>query len=601
MAETIEDTKVYYPETIPDVELPEQVSYAQVIDAPQSVSELNTVDGQKLEAIDYNAGNPTWINDVINARIDTAQKNILADWNFGDTDYAGGVYAGDISWNSTTGAITGGSGVVINRAGIIGASGGVTTFAIDATTGDATFSGDITASTVTGGTITGATITGGTIRTASSGARVQLLSSTNTLQILDSSGVVRAESYSNGWQFNNSVGTARGRVFIENTFGNLQLQATSADLFLTAASDITFAPGNGSISMYIDAVTKDLVLNSGDLVLGSTTIAGGGSWTLTLPSTNGSSGQFLQTDGSGNTTWATVSGGATTALSNLASVAINTSLISDTASTDNLGSSGIPWNNVYADELYLTNGAGTIRYNGNAAWDFFASRIELGSTYTSLRPAGAADLGSAAQAWQAIYANSIDLNGGDATNVDQVIGSSGNIDFSISGRVQVSTHFDPTGAGTYNMGGSSRYWAFINTMEITKQGGGGFGWFDDGVTMQDGKVVSDVQGLLAMKADPVKKTRYGKPIIAMHSIPKEVLVLPTGADGKPIKKNREGRYVETVEEKGKMVEVEHTEGENVFAMMSIMMGAIKELALELEVVRALIPGTTPKYQQTATE
>lgn len=36
-------------------------------------------------------------------------------------------------------------------------------------------------------------------------------------------------------------------------------------------------------------------------------------------------------------------GGATTALDNLASVAINTSLISDTDNTDNLGSSLIRW------------------------------------------------------------------------------------------------------------------------------------------------------------------------------------------------------------------------------------------------------------------
>lgn len=419
MAETIEETKVYYQEEIPDVELPEMVSYAQVIDAPQSVSDLNTVDGQKLEAIEYNDGDPYWINDIINARIDTAQKNILADWNFGDTDYAGGVYAGDISWNSSTGAVTGGSGVVLNRNGLIGANGGSVTFSIDATTGDATFSGDITASTITGGSISGATITGGTIRTASSGERVQMLSSTNTLQILDSSGVVRAESFENGFEFNNSAGNTRGRVFIENTFGNLQIQAVSADLFLTAVSDITFAPGNGSISMYIDATSKDLVLNSGDLVLGSTTIAGGGSWTLTLPPNDGTSGQFLRTDGNGNATWATVSAGANTSLSNLSSVAINTSLISDTASTDNLGSSSIPWNNLYIDDIYLTNGGGTIKYSGNTALDFYASHIRLGSSYDDFSPASAlgGNLGDTFR-WNAFFVDSIDANAIDTTDID---------------------------------------------------------------------------------------------------------------------------------------------------------------------------------------
>lgn len=40
-----------------------------------------------------------------------------------------------------------------------------------------------------------------------------------------------------------------------------------------------------------------------------TTQAAAGTWSLTLPTSGGSSGQFLQTDGSGGTTWATASGG----------------------------------------------------------------------------------------------------------------------------------------------------------------------------------------------------------------------------------------------------------------------------------------------------
>jgi len=123
--------------------------------------------------------------------------------------------------------------------------------------------------TITAGTITGVTITGGTVRTSSSGARVQMLNSTNTLQILDSGGIVRAESYSNGWQFNNTVGSASGRVFIESTFQNLQIQAVSADLFLTAVSEITFAPNNGGIKAYFD--TTGLVMND-DINLGNNEI-----------------------------------------------------------------------------------------------------------------------------------------------------------------------------------------------------------------------------------------------------------------------------------------------------------------------------------------
>lgn len=50
---------------------------------------------------------------------------------------------------------------------------------------------------------------------------------------------------------------------------------------------------------------------------------------------------------------APAAGGATTALDNLASVAINTSLISDADSTDDLGSAAKYWANAYTDKLYL--------------------------------------------------------------------------------------------------------------------------------------------------------------------------------------------------------------------------------------------------------
>lgn len=254
----------------------------------------------------------------------------------------------------------------------------------------------IGATTLTGGGVTldsSGIVEGGIVRTSSSGQRVQMLDSTNTMQILDSGGTVRAESYSNGWEFNTTGGSTAGRIFIESSFNNLQIQAVASDLFLTSIDDIAFAPGNGSVSMFIDGSTDDVVVSSGDvdivtgdLIIGNTRIQSGGSWTLTLPSTNGSNGEFLQTDGSGNTSWATVSGGANTSLSNLSTTSINQDLNPGSSVLD-IGQSGNAWDRLYIDDIYLTNGDGTINYSGNVALDFYASRIELGSSYTDLSPA----------------------------------------------------------------------------------------------------------------------------------------------------------------------------------------------------------------------
>lgn len=76
----------------------------------------------------------------------------------------------------------------------------------------------------------------------------------------------------------------------------------------------------------------------------------------------------LTNDGSGNLSWGAGGGGsgATTALDNLASVAINTSLLSDTDNTDDLGSTAKRWKN-----LFLSGFVGDA--NGNELLKFSAT------------------------------------------------------------------------------------------------------------------------------------------------------------------------------------------------------------------------------------
>lgn len=156
-----------------------------------------------------------------------------------------------------------------------------------------------------------------------------------------------------------------------------------------------------------------------------------------------------------------------------------------------------------------------------------------------------------------------------------------------------ANHMDPRSSASYNLGGSSQYWNYLNVYDISKQGGGGFGVYDDGVKMQDGRVLPDTEALLAMKPHKTKKTDYGKPIYDMETIPADVRIIPKEDNyGNKIVKQKDGRYIAKQkkdvwdEKKGdyvsKVVEVEHTEGERVFAMMSIMMGAIRELTLRVK-------------------
>ncbi len=137
------------------------------------------------EAIDANGH-------FIDDRFDTDSKTILSDFTFGTSGALQiGTYESGVSGD-----------IRISPNGILGRNkDGDTTFSINGTTGDATFGGTLVAASGTFGTVTagilsgvsisGSTITGGTIQTSSTGQRVEIASSNNTLTFYnDDDGIV---------------------------------------------------------------------------------------------------------------------------------------------------------------------------------------------------------------------------------------------------------------------------------------------------------------------------------------------------------------------------------------------------------------------------
>jgi len=202
----------------------------------------------KLQSGTISGGaNVTFISDTL----DTSSKYILKDFTFGTTDYSGAFKSGDIAWNSTTGAITSGSGIVMYRKGIIGAATGTTTFSIDATTGNATFAGTLSAAAGTLGSITAGTLTGVLIRTAASGERIEMDSS--NIIAYDSSGNVLSKLLDDDNHFVNTfyADSSRSGIGIftrENTVDKnvLQIEAahTHAHLIFAAKTGV----GTGSLA-----------------------------------------------------------------------------------------------------------------------------------------------------------------------------------------------------------------------------------------------------------------------------------------------------------------------------------------------------------------
>ena len=165
----------------------------------------------------------------IDERFDTDSKTILSDFTFGTSGALQiGTYSDGVSGD-----------IRISPNGILGRNkDGDTTFSINGTTGDATFGGTLVAASGTFGTVTagildgvsisGSTITGGTIQTASTGQRVAIASSDNTITFYNSSGNSVAQLGGGDY-----IGTAL-RVDLDSD------TTTGIDVVSSQASDIGF-------------------------------------------------------------------------------------------------------------------------------------------------------------------------------------------------------------------------------------------------------------------------------------------------------------------------------------------------------------------------
>lgn len=144
----------------------------------------------------------------------------------------------------------------------------------------------------------------------------------------------------------------------------------------------------------------------------------------------------------------------------------------------------------------------------------------------------------------------------------------GTADFT-GGAISNTADIDTTSSHLFDIG-SNEYYDEIHCVDLIKHAGGGFTVYDDGVELQDGRIVSDIESLMQMKPHPTMKTKNGKPIYDIDTLPKDVKVEPKDKkNGGRIKPNQEGKYMRG--------DKEVEPGESVFTMMSIMIGAIKEL------------------------
>lgn len=188
----------------------------------------------------------------------TATSGTIGGWTIGSTSLTGGgvvlstigvtAQANTVKLDGGNNRILVGSGINISgtSAGLITVGSGIS---ID-------------------GTSTGI-ITGGTIRTASSGARVELIGSSSTIVIYDSGGTDRVTSFNDGFRFKNSSGTTMGDIYAGTSSILIDISSSTGSIFLDAGSSGTVSLGRGGTSHVVWNGTELAPTSSGVYSLGN--------------------------------------------------------------------------------------------------------------------------------------------------------------------------------------------------------------------------------------------------------------------------------------------------------------------------------------------
>jgi len=205
--------------------------------------------------------------------------------------------------------------------------------------------------------------------------------------------------------------------------------------------------------------------------------------------------------------------------------------------------------------------------NGAVAWGLTnttagtAAETGIGVANSSGDIANLGIYSSSTTAYGALAAGSAFIWTSSANLVLMVDDATGVIAFASGGSaarwtISAAGHLNPVGAGLLSIGDATNYINDLSYKTLTDRGC--LGWFDDGVEMPDGSLVSDTEALLRIKKHPSLETVYGVPRLDYSTMPKAVY--------KPIQKEGE------------------TEGAETTSLISIMLGAIRELTTRVRVL-----------------
>jgi hypothetical protein len=218
--------------------------------------------------------------------------------------------------------------------------------------------------------------------------------------------------------------------------------------------------------------------------------AAAGTWTLTLPTSGGTNNYVLTTDGSGTTTWTDITSGiaANRALSNLASVAINTTLLPGSNDGAALGSGTLSFSDLFLasgglinfanSNVVLTHSTGVLTVSTGdlritTAGTNSASAVTVGGTQTLTAktltsPTITTSPTAAGATWTSLgTVTTIDINGGtiDGTIIGGASAAAGTFTTAVANSFVPNAATIPSN-GMYLPAANTLGWGIDSTAEL---------------------------------------------------------------------------------------------------------------------------------------
>lgn len=150
-----------------------------------------------------------------------------------------------------------------------------------------------------------------------------------------------------------------------------------------------------------------------------------------------------------------------------------------------------------------------------------------------------------------------------------------------SNTIAIKGHVDPLNHATYNIGGTGRFWNYVNAIGFSAHS---LTSFDSPVKMPSGEEVNDLEALRAIKVrEDITHEHNGRKLLDKRTFPVDLRVKAVDDDGKEYDRDANGDVL-IPDEKGNLVSRPDADAIDIVQFVSLMYGGMKMMLDKIDIM-----------------